>query len=115
MAIDVDDDPELEPWRCWDGEVGEPWPAILGPEAINDIVIIPALTVPGLVPLAGLTKGPPPPVFGPPPKKDERDADEEWGDAPGWCTIPAPDPTSWEGDGRSISFRKMRIDFRVLS
>ena len=84
IAIDEDDDPELEPWRCWDGEVGEPWPTIFGPGPTIDIDIIPALTVPGLVPLAGLIKGPPPPVFGPPPRKDERDAEEEWGDTPGW-------------------------------
>ena len=67
---------------------------MFGPEAINDIDINPALTVPGLVPLGGLTIGPPPPVFGPPPRKDERDAEEDWGDAPVWCTIPTPDPTN---------------------
>ena len=53
------------------------------PGPTKDIDIIPALTEPGLAPLPGLAMGKMPPGFGPPPKKDERDAEEEWGDAPG--------------------------------
>ena len=103
MAIDVlEDDPELEPWRCCDGDVGEPWATIFVPGPPKDIDIIPAPTEPGLAPFPWFAMGAMLPWLGPPPKKDESEADEEWGDAPGWCTIPTPGPASCEGDGRSI-------------
>ena len=45
------DDPGLDPWRCCDGDVGEPWATMFGPGPTSDIDIIPALTDPGLAPL----------------------------------------------------------------
>ena len=51
IAIDVFDDPGLDPCRCWEGDVGEPWATMLGPGPTKDIDIIPALTDPGLAPL----------------------------------------------------------------
>ena len=113
IAIDVvEDDPaELEPWRCWDGEVGElPWcpTTALGTDPTSDIDMIPAPTEPGLVP--GFTRTPPPGLGGPPPpKNDDKEAEEEWGEAPGWWAMPTPDAANCEGDGRSIVLKRLFI------
>ena len=102
IAIEVLDDPEFDPWRCWDGDVGEPCATILVPGPTRDMDMIPAPTDPGLAPLPWLATGPIATWFGPPPKNEESEAEEECGDAPGWWTMPTPGPAICEGDGRSI-------------
>ena len=102
MATEVWADPEFDPWRCCDGDVGDPWATILVPGPTKDMDMIPAPTDPGLAPLPWLATGPIATWFGTPPKNEESEAEEECGDAPGWWTMPTPGPAICEGDGRSI-------------